>query len=235
MNEPNSQFLLNQTLDIIKIQPNLTNTTLVIVSDLLANVSTFTKQIENSTPSVFFEIFDQVVENANAEKSNQILESTQKLSKSLENYIIRINLTEDSVFKLTTDNIAILSYKVNSTGNDTFNGFAQKNKNSSDIELVSDPQQVDFNQIKASAFLSQKVLSDAYGTEQPIVSFAVYEKSTMFDVNSSMLQYPDYDCSQVFNDQIVSSVISVSTDKKITTDAPFVRTLFRSMPVRLYF
>ena len=198
-------------------------------------MSTFTKQIENSTPSVFFEIFDQVVESANAEKSNQILDSTQKLSKSLENYIIRINLTDDSIFKLTTDNIAILSYKVNSTGNDTFNGFAQQNKNASDIELVTDPLKIDFSRIKASAFLNQKVLSEVYGTEQPIVSFAVYEKSTMFDVNSSMLQYADYNCSQVFDDQIVSSVISVSTDKKIITDAPFVRTLFRSIPVRFYF
>jgi len=183
---------------------------------------------------VFFEIFDQVIETANTQKSDDILESTQKLGKSLEDFIIRINLTEDNVFKLTTDNFAVLSFKNNSTRDNTFNGFAQQNKNLSDIELVVDSESVDFSQVKASAFLDQKVLSDVYGTEQPIISFAVYEKSTLFDVNSSMLQYEDHNCSLLNDNQIVSSVISVNTDKKIINDMPFVRTLFRSISVRLF-
>ncbi len=183
---------------------------------------------------MFFEIFDQVIETANTQKSDDILESTQKLGKSLEDFIIRINLTEDNVFKLTTDNFAVLSFKNNSTRDNTFNGFAQQNKNLSDIELVVDSESVDFSQVKASAFLDQKVLSDVYGTEQPIISFAVYEKSTLFDVNSSMLQYEDHNCSLLNDNQIVSSVISVNTDKKIINDMPFVRTLFRSISVRLF-
>lgn len=68
---------MNQTLELLKTKPNFTNTTVAIVSNLLANVSNF-EAIEKNEPKVFFEIFDKVVKSANSEKSEKFLESTQK-------------------------------------------------------------------------------------------------------------------------------------------------------------
>ena len=92
-------FLLNKTLEILKQDKIVSNTTklpaitndttttsddtdvlqakLQIVTNLLLNVSTL-KTIEFHEPKVFFEIFDQVVVSANEEKSETILDATQK-------------------------------------------------------------------------------------------------------------------------------------------------------------
>jgi hypothetical protein len=67
----------------------------------------------------------------------------------------------------------------------------------------------------------------------PVVSFAVYEKSTVFDVNSSLIQYPDYNCSNLFDyNQIITNVISVNSNLEIKTNSNFVKTLFRTISVR---
>lgn len=156
-----------------------------------------------------------------------------RLSQTLENYISRLNLTsKNNEFTMNTDDIAVLSYMVNNTNADAANGFAQLNLNDSSIEKITDPDNVDFKNVKASAFLNQQVLADVFDNgDQPVVSFAVYEKSTMFDVNSSRLQYPGQNCSVELDDQIVTGVISVSTNKKIVSDLHFVRSLFRTNPV----
>lgn len=248
----NSMFLLNKTLEILKQDKIVSNTTklpaitndttttsddtdvlqakLQIVTNLLLNVSTL-KTIEFHEPKVFFEIFDQVVVSANEEKSETILDATQKLSKSLEEYVSNINLTNtNDVFELTTDNLAVLSYKVNDSNETLTRGFTVQDSSQS-IELVADPDTIDFNKVKSSAFLNQDVLNDIIDSgEEPIVSFAVYEKSTMFDVNSSRLQYADHDCSSHYDNQIITSVISVSTKQQIVSDEKFVRTLFRTNP-----
>lgn len=158
-----------------------------------------------------------------------------RLSKTFEKYVNNLNLSEQSVFSKTTDNIAVLSFTLNST-NITQNGFTQLKANSSDIELASADSDVNFEDVKSSAFLDENVLSDLFEADsRPQVTFAVFEKSTIFDVNSSMLQYSEHNCSTSYDNQIISSVISVTTSKKIVSDSNFVKTLFRTTPVTFPF
>lgn len=154
------------------------------------------------------------------------------MSKTLTNYVSNLNLTENNVYSRTTDNIAVLTFTYNST-NITKNGFTQLNANSSAIELANGDNEVDFAQVKSSAFLDEEVLSNLYENEfKPRVTFAVYEKSTIFDVNSSLLQYSEHNCSHNYDNQIISNVISVTSNKEILTKANFVKTLFRTIPVK---
>ena len=60
-----------------------------------------------------------------------------------------------------------------------------------------------------------------------VITFAVFKKSTIFDVNTSLIQYANYNCSNLNNKQIISDVISVSSNIPIKADSNFVKTLFR--------
>lgn len=70
---------------------------------------------------------------------------------------------------------------------------------------------------------------------KPTFSFAVYESSILFDVNSSFLQHSsDFNCSDIVYNQIISNVVSISSDKNVSASksaSNFVKTFFRTLPV----
>ena len=63
----------------------------------------------------------------------------------------------------------------------------------------------------------------------------VYESSILFDVNSSLLQLAqeDFNCSELPNNQIVTNVVSVNSDRNLSqfNNTNFVKTFFRTLPV----
>ena len=63
----------------------------------------------------------------------------------------------------------------------------------------------------------------------------VYESSILFDVNSSLLQLAqeDFNCSELLNNQIVTNVVSVNSDRNLSqfNNTNFVKTFFRTLPV----
>lgn len=64
------------------------------------------------------------------------------------------------------------------------------------------------------------------------ISFAVYETSVLFDLNSSQLQSLEWaNCSNLMGDQIVTNVVSISSNKMLFSDKKFVTTKFRTLPV----
>lgn len=142
------------------------------------------------------------------------------------------NLTSNKdVFILKTDNMAVISFKFNSsneTARGNSNGFSQDDRR--DIDIVTDPNTVNYSTIESAAFITNDVLVNASSNASSVVSFAVYDKSTMFDVNSSRLQYEDHSCDDVYDNQIITSVISVNTNNKIVSEKNFVLTLFRTNP-----
>ncbi len=140
------------------------------------------------------------------------------------------DLTNNNTFYiLQADNFAVISFKVNDTNETSGSkGFSQNVK--SDIDIVTNKTTVDFKSVNSAAFIKNRVLTNHSSEPVSVFSFAVYEKSTMFDVNSSQLQNEDHDCSSVYDNQIVTSVISVNTNAKIVSDKNFVLTLFRTNP-----
>jgi hypothetical protein len=80
-------------------------------------------------------------------------------------FVSNLNLSSsNSVYTMTTSNLAVLSYMVNRTDLNS-NGFTLQtaaNSSTSNITLVYDVKQIDFNQVKSSAFLNQRVLSKMF-------------------------------------------------------------------------
>ncbi len=68
----------------------------------------------------------------------------------------------------------------------------------------------------------------------PIFSFTVYDTSILFDIDSSILQQ-DFNCTEKYSNQIITSVVSVSSSQNLTSlnekNRNFVKTFFKSFKV----
>lgn len=147
---------------------------------------------------------------------------------------------------IKTDNLSVLSLRLNKSEK-YINGFVKK-INSTQMNIVN--SLINSEEIQATAVLHlnltnltnlsklinilflnlHSVNESIYLDESSRISYAVYESSVLFDLNSSVIQIND-NCSIINSSQIISNVVSISSNQNIKSNKSFVFAKFRTLKV----
>lgn len=150
----------------------------------------------------------------------------------------RINLApnkqlDDQKYSYKTDNLEVFTYTPQ-RGFFSPNGFRINNDGTRDAQLIRDTPFRDAENLKVAATIDREAVLQALdepSARKLRVSFVVYESSVMFSLNSSMIERVNK-CEGLPSDQIVSNVVSVTTNHVIGTNGEdFVTTTFQTSPV----
>ena len=106
----------------------------------------------------------------------------------------------------------------------------------SPLKLTSDLKQENTDGLQASGIIDLDAISSTKSNDINALSkitYAVIETSVSFEYNSSLMQNTDsINCTDIKSDQIVSNVIMISMDVKYNSLQNFVKTQFRTHPVK---
>jgi hypothetical protein len=195
---------------------------------------------------MYIQLVDRFIDDAIVYQTDSTLNSTQSFSRLFEDYISNIDVpTKQEYYTISTKNIAVLSFKLTNFSSIS-TGFVQKsiddkhnNNNATQMVLVNDATKINFNKIETSAFLDQNLLKTFENqSTSPIFSFTVYDTSILFDIDSSILQQ-DFNCTEKYSNQIITSVVSVSSSQNLTSlnkkNRNFVKTFFKAFTVNFKF
>ena len=195
---------------------------------------------------MYIQLVDRFIDDAIVYQTDSTLNSTQSFSRLFEDYISNIDVpTKREYYTISTKNIAVLSFKLTNFSSIS-TGFVQKsiddehnNNNATQMVLVNDATKINFNKIETSAFLDQNLLKTFENqSTSPIFSFTVYDTSILFDIDSSILQQ-DFNCTEKYSNQIITSVVSVSSSQNLTSlnkkNRNFVKTFFKAFTVNFKF
>ncbi|CAF0740855.1 unnamed protein product, partial [Brachionus calyciflorus] len=227
LNENNTILIMNNTLKEIK---NLSNVSLSehninIVADLIVDVSTIKLKVDQYNAKkleadIFVTLFSECIDQADFLRSEKLLNATQKISKSLERFMTKQTIPD--MYSIDTNNLSVLSLKLN-VNQQNISGFV-KEINSTGIQLTNSLNGSKSVQTTALLFLNLTNITN----ESTRVSFAVYDSSVLFDLNSSLIQTTN-NCSILNTSQIISNVVSISSNQVLTSDENFVTSKFRPL------
>ncbi len=173
------------------------------------------------------------------------------MSQSLEEYVSNSQLSQ--TYTVKKNNLAVLSYTLNVT-NRKLNGFRISKSlrvvffkahllRSLKYLIASDSLDIEkTDQLDKSTQTSALIDLNLVGLKQSNqindldpstrISFIVYKSSILFDLNSSRIQSDEHnDCTNINSDQIVSNVVSITTNRLLTSSKPFVKTQFKHIAV----
>ncbi|RNA36642.1 hypothetical protein BpHYR1_016080 [Brachionus plicatilis] len=142
-------FFMNHSLSILqKYEKRSPVANIEMVTELINNISNINARSEQFDAGkleadIFVMLLSEVIEQANYLRTEKLLNSTQKISKSFERFITKSTIPENYIIK--TENLSVLSLRLNKS---------EKNKvNSSEINSVD--SLIDSDQMNPFEYLTQ--------------------------------------------------------------------------------
>nr|QVK45650.1 G protein-coupled receptor [Proales similis] len=197
-----------------------------IVVFLLLKIKSLQNTVKKKEEAdLFLTVTEQLLQELNSYKFDQLKSNVTQLIDQYSSESIEI---EDYAMK--TENFNLLSFALHSNNSElSINGIHINKTNSSVIMTETNVQ----DQSRSQAILNFSVLHD-FDKKDIRITFAVIRNTTFFGSGSSQLYLSANNCDFFSEAQIVSPVISVSSNKKIGREESLLKTKFSIIPVRKF-